>query len=119
MKTLGFLCMLDVGHRKAIIGSVDTPDYAMGVTVVGDKAYVANWGSGPQVIDISNPESPQIIGSVDTPSLVTPGVTVVGDKAYVTDYYDGLQVIDISDPQNPQIIGSVSDSPDSISLSIS
>jgi hypothetical protein len=100
---------LDVGNKKAILGSVDTPGYARGVTVVGSTAYVAD-GSGLQVIDISNPENPQIIGAVDTPDLAW-DVTVVGSTAYVADWNSGLQVIDISNPESPQIIGAV-DTPD-------
>ena len=42
--------------------------------------------SGLQVIDVSTPASPQIIGSVDTPGIAE-GVTVVGTTAYVADCY--------------------------------
>ena len=48
--------------------------------------------SGLQVIDISIPESPSIVSSVDTPSEAH-GVAAAGDYAYVADYYSGLQVI--------------------------
>jgi hypothetical protein len=41
---------------------------------------VADWGSGLQVIDVNDPENPQIIGSVDTPGEAV-GVTVVGNTA--------------------------------------
>ena len=37
----------------------------MSVTVVGTTAYVADFFSGLQAIDVSTPSSPQIIGSVD------------------------------------------------------
>ena len=50
----------DTGHRTAIIGSVDTPGAAFGVTVIGDTAYVADGGNGLQVIDVSNPSSPKL-----------------------------------------------------------
>ena len=40
--------------------------------------------SGLQVIDVSTPASPQIIGSVDTPGYAC-DVTVVGTTAYVAD----------------------------------
>ena len=39
---------------------------------------------GLQVIDITNPESPQIVGSVDTPGDAC-GVAVSGTHAYVAD----------------------------------
>ena len=65
------LQVVDVGTPASpqIIGSVDTPGYAEGVTVVGTTAYVADNDSGLQVIDVSTPASPQIIGSVDTPGI--------------------------------------------------
>ena len=50
-----------------IVGSVDTPSYALGVAVADSHAYVADWGSGLQVIDITDPTSPQLVGSVVTP----------------------------------------------------
>ncbi|MDP2647075.1 MAG: hypothetical protein Q8P24_19240 [Desulfobacterales bacterium] len=58
---------LDVGNKRAFIGSEDTQGEAYRVTVVGGTAYVADGVGGLQVIDVSNPASPQIIGSVDTP----------------------------------------------------
>ncbi|QTA81703.1 Putative surface protein [Desulfonema limicola] len=101
---------LDTGNRKAIIGYVDTPGSANDVTVIGTTAYVADGGSGLQVIDISNPAQPFIIGSVDTPDIAI-GVTVSGTTAYVADGRSGLQIIDISIPSKPFIISSV-DTPD-------
>ena len=58
------------------------------------------------MIDISNPESPQIVGSVDTPGDAL-GVAISGTHAYVTDWRSGLQVIDITNPESPQIVGTV------------
>ena len=66
------------------MGSVDTPGYACGVAVSGTHAYVADGYSGLQVIDITNPASPQIVGSVDTPGDAC-GVAVSGTHAYVAD----------------------------------
>ena len=96
---------LDTGHRTAIIGSIDTPGDARGVTVVGDTAYVANGSSGLQIIDVSNPASPTLIGSVDTPGSVRE-VTVIGDTAYVAEG-GGLQIINVSNPVSPILIGFV------------
>ncbi len=99
---------LDSSNRKAIAGSVDTPDIAMGVTVAGAYAYVTVWDSGFYVIDISTSSAPKITGSVDTLGHAN-GVTVSGSYAYVVDSYpsESLLVIDISTPSTPQIIGSV------------
>jgi len=58
------------------------------------------------VIDITNPESPHIVGSVNTPGNAI-GVAISSAYAYVADYESGLQVIDITNPQSPQIVGSL------------
>ncbi len=90
-----------------ILGSVDTPVSASGVAVSGAVAYVADAGSGLQVIDVSDPASPVILGSVDTPDEAL-GVAVSGTVAYVADgFASGLQVIDVSDPGSPVIVGSI------------
>ncbi len=65
------------------------------MAVSGDVAYVADFVSGLQVIDVSDPGSPVILGSVDTPGAAI-DVTVSGAVAYVADHVSGLQVIDVS-----------------------
>ena len=81
-----------------IVGSVDTPDAAYGVYVSGSYAYVADHNGGFQVIDITNPSTPTIVGSLDV--IYAHKVHVTGGYAYVAGGLI-LYVIDISDPQNP------------------
>jgi hypothetical protein len=69
---------------------------------VGNYAYVADYGSGLQIIDISNPLAPTLKGNYDTPGSAV-GVQVVGNYAYVTDANKGLQIIDISNPSTPKL----------------
>ena len=87
-----------------LLGTCNTPDLARGVTVSGDHAFVADYGSGLQVIDISDPTNPTLVGTCDTPGDAL-CVTVSGNHAFVADYSSGLQVIDISDPASPVIVG--------------
>jgi hypothetical protein len=87
------------------VGSYDTPDVAMGVFVSGNYAYIADFNSGLQVINISNPSNPVKAGSYDTPGAAE-GVFVSGNYAYVADGYSGLQVINVSNPSNPAKAGS-------------
>jgi hypothetical protein len=107
---------IDYGDYIHWAGSVATGP-AYGVTVSGTHAYVAGY-FGLQVIDISNPQSPQIVGSVDTPGSAN-GVAVAGTYAYVADWYPGLQVIDISNPESPQIVGSVDTPSAAIGVTVS
>jgi D-arabinose 1-dehydrogenase-like Zn-dependent alcohol dehydrogenase len=85
-------------------GNYDTSGAARGVQVVGNYAYVADGGSGLQIIDISNPTTPTLKGNYDTSGSAV-GVQVVGNYAYVADYYSGLQIIDISNPTTPTLKG--------------
>ncbi len=71
--------------------------------VVGNYAYVADWDSGLQIIDISNPVAPTLKGKYDT--SLSYGVQVVGNYAYVADGGLGLQIIDISNPAAPTLKG--------------
>ena len=54
---------------------------------------MADGRSGIQVIDITNPENPQRVGSRVTPDYAQ-GVYVAGNYAYVADGYSGLVVIE-------------------------
>jgi Ca2+-binding RTX toxin-like protein len=74
------------------------------VQVVGNYAYVADYTSGLQIIDISNPTTPTLKGNYNTSGWAW-GVQVVGNYAYVADYESGLQIIDISNPTTPTLKG--------------
>jgi len=107
-------------NQKRIVGSVDTPDYALDIAVDGNYAYIACGNSGLQIIDIGDPFKPlikpSIIGWVDTPGYAS-GIAVAGNYAYVADGNSGLQIIDISKPSQPIIIAFVYDSAYSVSIS--
>jgi len=79
---------------------------ACGVAVVGTHAYVTVGGLGLQVIDVTNPASPVIVGGVNTRGYAQ-GVAVVGSCAYVAEGDHGLQVIDVTNPASPAIVGGV------------
>jgi len=121
---------LDIGNKMKIIGSMETPGFAWGITVVENIAYIAcgNWAknsdsvwSGLQIIDITTPSKPEKLGSLATPGHAN-DVEVVGNIAYVAcgdshdqiwngDSYEnrwkGLQIMDVSDPYHPRLVGSV------------
>ena len=64
--------------------------------MVGNYAYVADWDSGLQIINISNPNAPVLAESYDTSGLAYE-VEVVGNYAYVADGEGGLKILDVSD----------------------
>jgi hypothetical protein len=92
----------------ALASQATEPHRAMAVAndvvVVGHYAFVAGGSSGLLVLDITDPATPTLEGSLDTSGQAC-GVTVAGNYAFVADGSDGLQVIDISDPASPFLVG--------------
>ncbi len=90
------------------LGSCDTPSYAGKIEVSGSHAYIADQGSGLQVLDISNPLNPYICDSVDLSSTcLDVAVTTVGAQAfaYTATRNWGVSYIDVTNPQFIQYIG--------------
>jgi len=97
------LTIIDVSNSKSPkkVNSCDTPGWSHGIYVAGNYAYLIDWGL--QIIDISDPKRPKIVGSHSM--RTADKVCVVGNCAYVVDNWDGLRVIDVSDPKNPTETG--------------
>ncbi len=87
--------------------TTNTPSNARSVEVVGDIAYVADWTSGLQIIDLKVDRfDPEIVGSFNTSELAV-DVQVSGGTAYVADASGGVQVIDVRVPSSPIGLGVV------------
>ncbi|MDH7490179.1 MAG: DNRLRE domain-containing protein [Anaerolineae bacterium] len=93
-------------------GHVPLPGYPYAVQKVGNLAYVACGGSGEipskegglQIVDVSVPNSPRVIGSY-RPRTPVLGVRVAGDRAYLAAYDGGVVVLDVTDPAFPVLLG--------------
>ena len=77
-----------------------------GLDVVGELAYVAAGDLGLQVVDVSDPLSPVVLGVLETPGEAK-DVVVREDRAYLAVGDAGLVVADITDPASPSFIASV------------
>ncbi|MBI5417034.1 hypothetical protein HZA55_03690, partial [Candidatus Poribacteria bacterium] len=82
------------------------PGYAVSVAIEDNYAYVADFNSGIQIVDISNSENPFIASSVNMTGYVY-DIGVKDNYAYAANFNSGLQVIDIRNPLVPITIGSV------------
>jgi PKD repeat protein/surface antigen len=87
------------------IGEKNTPGYAYDIALSGDYACIADFSSGMQVIDVTDPASPSTVGSVFTLGIAY-GVEAFADYAYITTLNADLYVLSIADPMNPVILGS-------------
>jgi hypothetical protein len=68
--------------------------------VVSDRHLFIGTAAGIQVLDISNPAVPTLVGPIRSPSGVT-GLALRGTELFVTVGTSGLHVLDVSDPANP------------------
>jgi hypothetical protein len=75
------------------------PTTAQGVAPAGSLVYVAAGDDGLRVIDVSQPHTPSLVDTLDTPEWAY-AVALSGTHAYVADSGSGLRIIDISTPSN-------------------
>ena len=86
------------------LSSLAIPGTANSVAVSGNYAYVAAGSAGLQVVDVSNRQSPVVVGALDTAGDAK-DVKVLGNLAYLADGSGGLCVIDVSNPALPVLVG--------------
>ncbi len=102
---------IDYSKYLHVVGSVWMPDDFFhdnnySIALAGNYAYAANGWAGLRAIDITNPESPVVVGSVDTRGSAR-AVTVAGNHLYVAEEDEGLEIMDITNPGHPHVAGSV------------
>jgi hypothetical protein len=102
------------------VGYYSIGGFATGMRVHGDKLYIAGWGQGLQIVDISVPESPRLV-SVFRPSDITrtdnsrdvdiyvPGDPSGGGRLYAVIAYGsaGMRIVDVTNPAKPVQVGSL------------
>ena len=88
------------------LATIAIPGYANNVDASGNFAYVAAGATGLQVVGVSNPRNPLIVGSLNTPGNAN-DVRIVGELAFIADGSSGLQIIDIETPTSPLLVGSL------------
>jgi len=79
------------------------------IHVKGDFAYCAAYGSGLDIINISDKTNPKKVSNCDTSGYAR-GIYVKGNYAFVADYDNGLVIINVSDPSSPSIVGNYDNS---------
>src|SRR5262245_5358495 len=94
----------DYGTYLKWIGGTHVPTTTYGVAVSGSNSVIVNGELGVQILDISNPDSPSVVATVDTPNAVSLGAAISGSYAYVAQGALGLQILDISNPASPTVV---------------
>jgi hypothetical protein len=106
--TAGFqMQVLDASNHTGptLLGSyaIGGGDAAMDIAVAGPRAYLAVLNGGLRIINVTNPASPTLLGSVTGFSGF--GVAASGSVAYVGAFTAGLKIINASNPASPTLAG--------------
>ncbi|MDD4651151.1 MAG: SdrD B-like domain-containing protein [Methanothrix sp.] len=91
------------------VGSFDTPGSSLGVALAGSHAYMADGGSGLQILDVSDPTSPFLAGHYpESSSFPVNAVALDGSYAYVGYKLVRMDIIDVSNPASPSLASRIS-----------
>jgi hypothetical protein len=100
------LLVLDVSdlYSPVEVTFLDSDSELNDVHCSGNYLFVAAGESGLLIYDVSNPQTLDLVGSVDLDDAIS--VTVSGNHAYALSAGsdDALYIIEISDPSNPQVL---------------
>ena len=98
------LVVVDLSTPSAPVvrGSVLTSSLNMGIKVRGQYAYLAGFGGGFKVVNISNPDAPVVVAA--RPALYAFDVALKDNVAFVIGFAGELFVFDITTPTNPTLI---------------
>jgi len=105
----GKLTVVDLRNPEAptVVAAIELGSEARRVTVSGDHAYVAVQG-GIQIVDISNPHQPRLVGSYSNPdSLPARGLLAHDGFLHVAEFFNGLTILDVRDPARPTVVASL------------
>jgi hypothetical protein len=78
---------------------------ATGLKVDGSFVYVSAAAAGLQIVDVSSPTAPRIVGVLDTPGTAQ-AVDVAGNTAYVADD-TAVLVVNVTDRTRPAVVASL------------
>lgn len=101
---------ITINVLSRIIATLDTPGTAKKIVLnqAKNRAYVADYDRGLQIIDVSSSTNPKIIASLDTDGAAN-DVVLSKDEQYVylLDVGKGLKIIDISNETTPYVASEV------------
>ncbi len=103
-KHLGQKTKVIKGCQKTIMGNCSLP-WSGSVRVSGRIGCIAAFFKGVQVVEISDPWRPYVIGSFNNTKWVALDLAILKDRVYCAFGNAGLQVLSLKNPRYPEVIG--------------
>ncbi|MCX6843796.1 MAG: hypothetical protein NTX53_16120, partial [candidate division WOR-3 bacterium] len=92
-------------ERFRVVTSIKTQGYPHDIETHGGRAYIADGQAGLAMFDVTNPESPMLMGVKMDSMNVAWGVAVSGNYAYITYGSKELYIVDASRPESLKVAG--------------
>jgi hypothetical protein len=93
--------------RLTFLSQLRTSGWSHDVELWSDYALLADWDAGLHIINIRDPATPRLIGSVPSPgTTIALAVSPQGSRPMVAtaEGHAGIALVDLSDPQHPHLI---------------
>jgi len=97
-----FSAVLTDSLNMKMVSVFPVKDYAYGLYIDNDLAYIANYSRGLRIIDISDPFHPEEISFINS-TFWARNVIVSGGYAYYADRDNGFVIVDVSNPSKPAV----------------
>ncbi len=94
-------------HTTSSVADVALRGWGRAFARSGNYLYVADGPAGLQVVDVSNPKKPKVVGSLVTGTYAS-SIAVSGNYAYVGDN-NSMLIVDVSTPTAPTLVGTFTD----------
>jgi hypothetical protein len=100
--------LVDIADPTAPILLGDS-ELIFGADVVagGSFAYVAEWLFDLSVVDIRDPQHPEVVSELNEGFVGTSGIAVENGIAYLSRNLDDIEVVDVNDPLHPMVLGNI------------
>jgi hypothetical protein len=99
------LVIMDISNPAIPITKYSGWSQVSAIAVQGNFAYIATDMNGLDIVDVSNPSSPNYVG-ICKPPKDPKDIVIGGNLAFVVGFDSGLCIIDVSAPENPYIYSS-------------
>lgn len=110
--------ILDISDPKKIISTGHFGENrTRGIDIIDGIAYLACFGSGVKVIDMTAPFSPKEVTTIEGTKGAC-GIHAHGESLYVGRHGAGVAIFDISDRKSPRLIGTFRDDDGGEALSV-
>jgi hypothetical protein len=97
------LHVLDIADPLQVwrLSTTYLPANPFDLDVEGDYVYIADTEVDLVIVDVSNPEDPEIVAEYNGPLAETRGVEAAWPYVYLGDDWHGFHIVDVTDPAYP------------------